>query len=100
VLLAEGAHVLMFPENPRAPADPATGIHIFNRGFVLLCRQFARANGHDLPLYPLAVHAPSRRIAVGPPIYYREYADRRTAIDDFAGHVRDAVRTLYLGLDA
>lgn len=65
--LRAGQCLLVFPEDPDAPADPQTGVHTFMHGALWLADVFHRAEGKPLPFYPLAVH-PRRVARLHPPV--------------------------------
>ncbi len=67
-VLKEGGNVLVFPEDPAQPPDPETKISPFRCGFLLLCHTYRQHTGRTLPVYPIAVSARSRTVAIGEPI--------------------------------
>lgn len=96
--LQEGRSVLIFPEDSRAPADPETEIHLFNGGFVELCRLYHRMTGVLLPVYPLAVNPHRKCVVIGAPAYYVEQTHWRESIAQFADRMREEIRQLYLSV--
>lgn len=98
-LLRNGKHLLIFPEDGKLPVDPETGMRPFTCNFIGLCYLYARETGRQLPVYPLAVHAASRRIAVGQAVYCDGDGDRRQQIDLTCCEVRDRILDLYRGLN-
>ena len=65
--LLAGQCLLVFPEDPDFPPDPATGVRKFMHGVLWLADVYYRAAGQSLPYYLAAVH-PSRRMMVRPPL--------------------------------
>lgn len=63
--LRAGDCLLVFPEDPESPADPATGIHRFMHGVLWLADVYYHATSQPLPYYLIAVH-PSRKMMVRP----------------------------------
>ncbi len=96
-LLQQGKCLLIFPEDPRLPADPLTRIAPFKKGFARLGERYYRQSGTRLPFYPLAVHE-SRRVMVGQPVTYdplNPRADERLRIKHLMEH---SIREMYLAL--
>lgn len=94
-LLAEGENLLIFPEDPSQPPDPETQIRPFQCGFIGLCHIHGRDSGSQLPVYPMAVHAKSRMIAVGEALFFENRGDRRQA----SGRLHHCVSELYRTLE-
>jgi len=69
-LLAEGNIILIFPEDPSLPLDPRYNMRPFQKGFTRCGELFFERTRQSLPFYPLAVHAQSRTVRVGKPIWY------------------------------
>lgn len=93
VLLEQGRRLLIFPEDPAQPADPATGRHPFGNGFAWLCHLYAREAGRPLPVHPFAVLPVQQLVAVSP---------ARTLADDGATRVglAAAIRSLRREVEA
>lgn len=90
-LLRQGRALLVFPEDPLAPADATTGLHPFKAGFVELCRIYRRTTSTELPIFPVAASRRSRRIAIGPPAFYRDEGHGREAVRALCGRMHDEV---------
>lgn len=69
-LLREGKFLLIFPEDPKQPPDPATKMRPFKKGFARLGELFFEATGGRLEFYPLAVH-PTRKVSAANPVVYQ-----------------------------
>jgi 1-acyl-sn-glycerol-3-phosphate acyltransferase len=95
-LLREGKNLLIFPEDPLLPLEPATLMRHFMPGFGTLCSLFQADEGSLLPVYPMAVHAVSETVAIGKPEFYHPLGHHREAINAFCQLVEEHVRTLYL----
>jgi len=94
-LLADGQNLLIFPEDPHQSADPDTGLRPFYCGFIGLCYMHERATGHRLPIYPLAVHAGAKTLAVGEAHFYEPRDGRRADVARTCRELQRAVRGLY-----
>jgi hypothetical protein len=97
-LLMEGNSLLIFPEDPAAPADPETQLHSFLCGFVALCYMYEDATGKRLPIYPAAVHPGSKTVAVGKAIFFDKDSNRREGVRRTCGRLRGDVQELYCAL--
>ena len=102
-LLQAGGNLLIFPEDPQGPLDQATRMRPFMAGFLLLCRQYERAAGHQLPLYPVAVHRERRIVAIGTPLFFSPAGAGRQWREDILqarDRLQAAVKELYRALEA
>lgn len=99
-LLKAGQSLLILPEDAKQPPDPETGIHPFLRGFVLLCPLYEELTGVRLPLYPVAVSSRRRVVSIGAPLYYEARGRRRDDVLRTGGQVEEAVRAMYVALEA
>jgi 1-acyl-sn-glycerol-3-phosphate acyltransferase len=79
-LLRAGRRLLIFPEDPKQPADPATGMRPFKAGAALLSRLYQESVGMPLPIYPLAISERRRLVVVGAPLYGEEGPARRASV--------------------
>jgi 1-acyl-sn-glycerol-3-phosphate acyltransferase len=68
-VLREGKFVLIFPEDPRLPADPVTKMNPFMHGFVRLAEMYYAQTGECLEFYPVMIHS-SRHLVVGKPVVF------------------------------
>lgn len=99
-LLEAGKNLLVFPEDPKSPADPATRIRPFLAGFLLLCPQYARAAGRPLPLYPVAVHRERRVVEIGAPLSFAAAGTyERADVLRMRDQVQEAVVRMYRELE-
>jgi 1-acyl-sn-glycerol-3-phosphate acyltransferase len=98
-LLAEGHNLLIFPEDTREPADPETGMHPFKPGFAQLCTMHQRTAGQELPVYPMAVHAGARCIAIDRPMFVRDGGGRREELELARATLRERMVELYRELE-
>ncbi len=99
-LLAEGANVLVFPEDNRGPIDPQTRMYPIKPGFAQLALMHRRATGEQVPVYPMAVHPRARRIAIGSPMVIEGGNGRRSELEHACAELREQMVDLYRGLDA
>ena len=98
-LLVEGKNLLIFPEDNLLPADPQTGLHPFQCGFVGLCDMYKRISGAELPIYPMAVHPRNHLIAVGKANYLVDGRNHRESVRATCSRLRDEMATLSLALE-
>jgi hypothetical protein len=97
-LLCAGKNLLIFPEDPYLPINPSTMLRPFMGGFTWLVQMYARASGRALPIYPMAVYPPCKRIAIGKSIDIAFRGDRRQDMARFTGQIEGEVAELYQGL--
>lgn len=69
-LLAQGAFLLIFPEDPEQPMDAKYHMQPFKKGFTRLGELYHKHTGRRLAFYPLTVHARSLTVRVGQPVVY------------------------------
>ncbi len=94
-LLAQNKHLLVFPEDPQGEVDPETQIHAFAYGFAELCWLYQNKTGHHLPVYPMAVHAARKVVAIAQALFCRAQGNRREDVRRFGEQVQDRIRRLY-----
>jgi len=99
-LLNEGKNLLIFPEDPKGPLDPATLMRPFMGGFVLLCFLYQRLTGKQLPIYPLAVSSQCKTISVGKSVFLEPQGNPRQHIHEACARVQEEVHRLYNALQA
>lgn len=95
-LLVQGESLLVFPEDPKLPADPDTKMTPFKKGFILVGQLLYERTKQILPFYPITVHAGSLTVRVGTPIFYNPFnapEDERFRIRDL---LEQAIREMYL----
>ncbi|MBC7186308.1 MAG: 1-acyl-sn-glycerol-3-phosphate acyltransferase [Calditrichaeota bacterium] len=97
-LLFHGRNILIFPEDPALPMDPATMMYPFKFGFVHLCQMYRDRTGLSLPVVPIAVHPFRRHISIGLPQYYEGNGYAETEVAPFATRLHELVRELYLSV--
>jgi 1-acyl-sn-glycerol-3-phosphate acyltransferase len=96
-LLEADKHLLIFPEDPKGPADPVTRIRPFMAGFLLLCRQYERQAGQP---YPVAVHRERRAVTIGTPLFFASTeAHWRMDVLRTRDRVQAAVQGMYQKLE-
>lgn len=95
-LLSQNRNLLVFPEDPLEPADPETTLHPFKVGFVELARIHQRATARELPLYPLAVNAHSKRITIAEPVFYHDEANWREHMHRVSAEMHDTIARMVL----
>jgi 1-acyl-sn-glycerol-3-phosphate acyltransferase len=99
-LLTAGENLLIFPEEASSPEEPESRLHQFQCGFIGLCSMYGRTTGGRLPIYPVAVHAGRKTIAVGQPVFHENGGDRRADVQATCDRLHQRVRELYLALEA
>jgi len=98
-LLEAGKNLLVFPEDPNGPIDPATRMRPFMAGFLLLCTKHARLTDRQLPLYPVAVHRERRVVAIGAALRASSGGHWRADVLQTRDRVQAAVKDLYLAVE-
>lgn len=98
-LLQAGRSLLIFPEDAKGPLDPRTGLYPFLTGFAWLCYLHDRANGHPVPVYPFAVHAGRRAVALGAPRTLDRQGDRRESVRRLCREIEGDIAALYRALE-
>lgn len=99
-LLAEGQNVLIFPEDNQGQVEAGTGLYPFERGFAELCAIHQRTSGKRMPIYPMAVHAGARQIAIDSPMFIEAGTSRRQDLERACAELRQRTLSLYRQLDA
>jgi 1-acyl-sn-glycerol-3-phosphate acyltransferase len=97
-LLEEGKNLLVFPEDAKREQDPQTLMSPFNCGFAGISRMYYKSTGKELPVYPVAVHADSKKVQIGDVLYYEDSGQWRTDTFRFCRLIEARVRELYLNL--
>ncbi len=67
--LREGGCLLVFPEDPALPVDPATRMSAFQRSFARLGEMYHEATHERLRFYPVAVHG-AGYVIIGRPVAF------------------------------
>lgn len=98
-LLAQGAFLLVFPEDPNRPMDARLKMTPFKKGFVRLGELYFQRTGKALRFYPLAVHAEMRVVQVGKPIAYNPYAPPVNERIRIKNVLEKMIHEMYLELD-
>jgi 1-acyl-sn-glycerol-3-phosphate acyltransferase len=97
-LLREGKSLLIFPEDPNAPADELTLRQPFMGGFALLAQKYYGETGRNLPIYPIAVEPNSKSIGVGSSEHLDLSLEGGLARQELAHRLEERVGALYLNL--
>lgn len=97
-LLRESEFLLVFPEEPSLPADPATGMKPFQRSFARLGEMYYEETRTRLEFYPVAVHAAGyvvigQRVAFNP---LNPLGLERHRLKDL---MEDTIRQMYLQVE-
>jgi hypothetical protein len=98
-LLGEAQNLLIFPEDDRGPLDPETGLYPFRPGFAQLCATHQRVTGQRVPVYPMAVHAGARQIAIDSPMFVQDGGGRRQDLERACVELHRRTLCLYRRLD-
>jgi 1-acyl-sn-glycerol-3-phosphate acyltransferase len=94
--LEAGGNLLIFPEDPKGPLDPATRMRPFMAGFLLLRSRYERLAGHQPPVYPVAVHRERRIVSIGTPLFLAPPGKEwRADVLQARDRVQAAVKELY-----
>ncbi len=94
-VLREEKYILILPENPFLPADPATKMSPFMHSFVRLGELYYAETGKCLDFYPLAVH-PKKYVVVGKPFPFNpltSVGQERRRLRDV---LEDSIKAMYL----
>lgn len=67
--LRDEEYILVFPEDPLLPVDPATKMNPFMHSFTRMGEIYYAETGKCLEFYPLTVH-PKRYVVVGKPVTF------------------------------
>jgi hypothetical protein len=65
-----------------------------------LCAIHQRASGESVPIYPMAVHAGARQIAIDSPMFVEDNAGRRQVLERACAELWQRTLSLYRQLDA
>jgi 1-acyl-sn-glycerol-3-phosphate acyltransferase len=68
-VLRQGKFLLVFPEDNMLPADPVTGMRLFQRSFARLGEMYYAETGERLGFYPVTIH-PTGYLVVGKPVLF------------------------------
>jgi hypothetical protein len=68
-VLRQGKFLLVFPEDNMLPADPVTGMRLFQRSFARLGEMYYAETGERLGFYPVTIH-PTGDLVVGKPVLF------------------------------
>jgi len=68
-VLRQGKFLLVFPEDNMLPADPVTGMRLFQRSFARLGEMYHAETGERLGFYPVTIH-PTGYLVVGKPVFF------------------------------
>jgi len=96
--LREEKYVLVFPEDPLLPADPATKMNPFMHSFARLGELYYAETGKCLEFYPLTVH-PKRFVVVGKPVTFNPLIPAKLERRRLRDLLVNNIRTTYLKPD-
>jgi hypothetical protein len=97
-VLRQGKFLLVFPEDNMLPADPVTGMRLFQRSFARLGEMVYQETGQRLGFYPVAVH-PSGSVTIGKAVAFdplNAVGLERHRLKDL---MEDTVREMYLQVE-
>ncbi len=95
VTLSEEKYILIFPENPLLPADPATKMNPFMHSFARLGEAYYAETGKCLDFYPLTVH-PKRYVVVGTPVAFNPDNPAGLERRRLRDLLEERIKTIYL----
>jgi 1-acyl-sn-glycerol-3-phosphate acyltransferase len=98
-LLLQGRRLLIFPENPVLPPDPATGLRPFMGGFAQLCQMFEHRTGLALPLHPVAISVRRKAVLIGAALHLDRGTLARTDTRTVCAQIQDRVHALICQLE-
>ena len=96
-MLKAGGLILVFPEDPRRPIHPKTGLRPFQCGFAGLGGMYRKECGEVLPFFPTAVIPEQKLIRIGRPRQVPQEAFRRQYINAFCQQLEEDVVRLKMG---
>ncbi len=92
-LLDKGTGIIIFPEkSDEGYFDRLTG---FYAGFVELAKYYRKRCGEDIPIYPVYYHPKFKKMVIGFPTYYSDYAERGKTREEIAADFCKQVNDLY-----
>jgi hypothetical protein len=97
-VLRQGKFLLVFPEDNMLPADPITGMRLFQRSFARLGEMYYQETGERLKFYPVAIH-PSGCVIVGKAVTFdplNPVGLERHRLKDL---MEDSIRSMYLQVE-
>jgi hypothetical protein len=98
VVLRQGKFLLVFPEDNMLPADPQTGMRLFQRSFARLGEMYYAETGERLEFYPVAIH-PFGYVTIGKAVAFdplNAVGLERHRLKDL---MEDTVREMYLQVE-
>jgi hypothetical protein len=93
-MLIAGRRLLVFPEDPDAAVDPATGLQPFLTGCTWLWYLFEERTSRRLAVHPMGVQVRSRKIAIGPKLVLEHGGKRRDDVRRMTQRLQDEVAVL------
>jgi hypothetical protein len=97
-VLRQGKFLLIFPEEPSLPMDPATKMTAFQHTFVRLGEIYYEETGERLEFYPVAVHA-SGFIQVGKAVAHNPLNPTGLERHRLKDLMEDTIKAMYLQLE-
>jgi hypothetical protein len=97
-VLRQGKFLLVFPEDNLLPADPQTGIKLFQRSFARLGEMYYQETGERLEFYPVAVH-PSGYVEVGQAVAFNPLNTVGIERHRLKDLMEESVRAMYLQME-
>jgi hypothetical protein len=97
-VLRQGKFLLVFPEDNLLPADPATGMRLFQRSFARLGEMYYEETRERLEFYPVAIH-PSGYVKVGEPVAFNPLNAVGIERHRLKNLMEDSVRAMYLQVE-
>jgi hypothetical protein len=97
-VLRQGKFLLVFPEDNLLPADPLTGIRLFQRSFARLGEMYHQETGERLEFHPVAVH-PSGFVEIGKAVAFNPLNTVGIERHRLKGLMEESVRAMYLQME-
>ncbi len=92
-MLDKNVPVMLFPENSNDGYKEV--LTDFFPGFVMLAEKYFRAEGVDLPVYPVYYSIPKRFMVIGKPLYVQDFVKEGLDRYQIAAKYCEAVNELY-----
>jgi hypothetical protein len=93
-MLVAGRRLLVFPEDPDADRDPATGLQPFLTGCTWLWCLYEKRTGRRLAVHPMGVRVQTRTITIGPTLTLERDGRRRNYVRRMTQRLQEAVAGL------
>jgi hypothetical protein len=97
-VLRQGKFLLVFPEDNMLPADPITGMRLFQRSFARLGEMYYQETSERLGFYPVTVH-PAGYVTIGKAVTFNPLNNVGIERHRLKDLMEDTIRTMYLQVE-